>query len=114
MAPKAPTGALYDIPYRNGFTTLAVSMDGQKYMNTASGVSPAAVRSATVEIEGGYILEVAIPLRCVMLPPVANANVGFNLRISTQGRQMRFSMYDARAADGVTDRRRVGRLVLKP
>jgi hypothetical protein len=95
-APPTTGGALYDSKFRPTQTVLQVSITGRKYADNTGVFSAAAVRSTVKEIPGGYVMEVAIPLRDVMLPPIAGANVGMELRIINDGRQMGFGEFSSR------------------
>jgi len=92
-APLTVGGALYDAKYRAAQTALLVSITGRKYANSPSGFSAAPVRSAVGEIEGGYVMEVAIPLKDVMIPPVAGANLGFEFKIVNNGAEIGFARF---------------------
>jgi len=92
-APLTVGGALYDAKYRAGQTALLVSITGRKYANSPSGFSAAAVRSAVGEIEGGYVMEVAIPLKDVMIPPLAGANLGFEFKLINDGAELGFARF---------------------
>jgi hypothetical protein len=92
-APLTVGGALYDARYRAAQTALLVSITGRKYANSAAGFSAAAVRSAVQEVEGGYVMEVSVPLREVMAPPVAGADLGFEFKIVDDGSEMGFARF---------------------
>ncbi len=92
-APLTVGGALYDAKYRAAQTALLVSITGRKYANSACGFSAAAVRSAAQQVEGGYVMEVAIPLRKVMVPPVPGADLGFEFKVMNNGRAVSFARF---------------------
>jgi len=92
-APLTVGGALYDAKYRAAQTALLVSITGRKYANSACGFSAAAVRSAAQQVEGGYVMELAIPLREVMVPPVAGADLGFEFKVMNNGRAISFARF---------------------
>jgi len=95
-APMTEGGAVYDAKLNAAQTMLAVSITGRKYGVSACGFSAAAVRSAVKEVEGGYVMETAVPLAAVMLPSVAGADVGFDFRIVNNGSQKGFARYTDR------------------
>ncbi len=95
-APRLLGGPLYDAKYQATQSALLVSITGRKYANSPGGVSAAPVRSAVQEIPNGYLMEVAIPLREIMLPPIAGANVGCQVRIVDHGREMGFGRFSDR------------------
>ncbi len=90
-APLTVGGALYDAKYNAGQNALLVSITGRKYGTGPSGFSAASVRSAVREIDGGYTMEVAIPLRDILVAPLAGADVGFNLDLINSGRRQGFA-----------------------
>jgi len=63
------------------------------------------------EIDGGYVMEVSIPLRDIMLPPIVGANVGLNFRIVNDGRKLGFAQFDDRES-WLFDSTHLGRLEL--
>ena len=95
-APRTVGGALYDAKYRATQSALLVSITGRKYANSPGTVSAAVVQSAVQEIAGGYVMELAIPLREVMLPPVAGANVGCEVRLVDNGTERGFGRLSGR------------------
>ena len=110
-APPTTGGALYDSKFRATQTALLVSITGRKCADSTGVFSAAAVRSAVREIKGGYVMEVAIPLRDIMLPPVAGANVGMELRIVNDGREMGFGEFSSRE-QWIVDPLHFARLIL--
>jgi len=110
-APWTVGGALYDAKYPATQTAILVSITGRKYANSAGVFSAAAVRSAVQEIDGGYVMEVSIPLRDIMLPPIVGANVGLNFRIVNDGRKLGFAQFDDRES-WLFDSTHLGRLEL--
>ncbi|MDD5707130.1 MAG: sugar-binding protein [Kiritimatiellae bacterium] len=110
-APLTVGGALYDAKYRATQTALCVSITGRKYANSPSGFSAAATRSAVRKVEGGYVMEVALPLRDVMLPAQAGANAGLLFSIVDYGSGMGFTRFCDREG-WLGDPLHFGRLVL--
>jgi len=112
-APLTAGGALYDAKYRAAQTALLVSISGRKYANSACGFSAAPVRSAVGKLEGGYVMELAVPMRDVMLPPLPDAEVGFEFKIVNNGRRMGFARFSDRE-DWSSDPLVFARLLLAP
>ena len=92
-APLTVGGTLYDAKFRASQTALLVSITGRKYATSPCGFSAAPVRSAVQPIAGGYVMEVAIPLKDVMIPPIAGANLGCELKIVNNGSPMGFARF---------------------
>jgi len=95
-APLTVGGPLYDAKFRASQTALLVSITGRKYATSPCGFSAAPVRSAVEEIDGGYVMEVAIPLKDVMIPPIAGANLGCELKIVNNGSPLGFARFSDR------------------
>ena len=85
-------------------------MTGRKYGYPVVGVPPANVRSASREIDGGYVLEIAIPAREYMILPLAGASIGFDLQLNgATGSFCRYSKRESHLFDGL----RLGRLYFR-
>ncbi|MDD5705145.1 MAG: sugar-binding protein, partial [Kiritimatiellae bacterium] len=92
-APLALGGPLYDAVLPVGQTYLAVSITGRKYASSACGFSAAAVKSAVQKVEGGYVMELAIPMEDAMVPAIAGADVGLRFSVANHGSGMGFTRF---------------------
>lgn len=95
-APLTIGGTLYDAKFRAAQTALLVSITGRKYATSPCGFSAAPVRSAVQEIAGGYVMEVTIPLKDAMIPAIAGANIGCELKIVNNGSPLGFARFSDR------------------
>ena len=91
-----------------GYQAVSLAVSGRKSGYPLSlCVSPANVRFAAKPIEGGYVLEAAIPAREYGILPVAGASIGFDLQLhGAVGTFCRYSKREGALYDG----RRLGRL----
>ena len=95
-APATMGGALHDVPFGAAQTVVNVSVSGRKYISSPAGFSPGGIRSVMTEVPEGYLLETAIPLKDLMLPPVEGANVGFRLALSNSSETLDFGPFSKR------------------
>jgi hypothetical protein len=95
-APITSTGALYDARYRAGQNAIMASISGRKYVSGPGAFSAGGIRSATHKIPGGYMMEVALPFKDLMISPLRGASFGFKLEIVNQGSGLSFGKYGNR------------------
>ena len=106
---RSPRGFV-DVQLEDGYSVAQLAVSGRKCAYPSVGVSPANVRFAVKRIDGGYVMEAALPAQDYMILPLAGASIGFDVQLS--GATGTFCQYSKR--EGMTfDGLRLGRLYFR-
>ena len=97
---KVPTG-LVDIALHDGYSCLTFSVSGRMRALPFTNLGPGHARSATRRLEGGYAMEIAIPLEDYYVLPVKGASIGFDVELKgATGTFSRYAKREGRTFDG--------------